>query len=97
MPLVASVLLRDPEARRPELELKAAVHELMRDVEAAGAHVYVPRTDRDYALAVGLRMLTCAAVLEETEDSSSPTPPSCMCCATTRTRSLTSSTGPDER
>ena len=30
----------------------------MDGVEAAGGHVYVPRTDRDYALTVGLRMLT---------------------------------------
>jgi glycerol-3-phosphate O-acyltransferase len=38
--------------------LKAAVHALMDRAEAQGAHVYVPRSDRDYAIAVGLRMLT---------------------------------------
>jgi len=44
------------------------VHELMREVEAAGAHVYVPRTDRDYALAVGLRMLTLRDLVLEREE-----------------------------
>jgi glycerol-3-phosphate O-acyltransferase len=68
VPLVASVLLRDPERAVAELELKAAVHELMREVEAAGAHVYVPRTDRDYALAVGLRMLTLRDLVLEREE-----------------------------
>ena len=58
VPLVASVLLRDPARAMSELELKAEVQELMRRVEAAGAHVYVPRGDRDYAITVGLRMLT---------------------------------------
>ncbi len=38
----------------------------MQDVESAGAHVYVPRGDRDYAIDVGLRMLTLRhLVLEE--------------------------------
>ena len=40
------------------MELKVAVNGLIEQVEARGAHVYVPRTDRDYALTVGLRMLT---------------------------------------
>jgi glycerol-3-phosphate O-acyltransferase len=58
VPLVASVLLREPQRALSELELKVAVNALIEQVEARGAHVYVPRTDRDYALAVGLRMLT---------------------------------------
>ena len=59
VPLVATVLLRDAAQRRSrELELKAAVQALMRRRRGApAAHVYVPRTDRDYALTVGLRML----------------------------------------
>ena len=40
-----------------ELELKAEVAPLLERLEAAGAHVYVPRSDLDYALSVGLRML----------------------------------------
>jgi glycerol-3-phosphate O-acyltransferase len=66
VPLVASVFLSEPQRAWSELELKAAVHTLIERVEALGAHVYVPRTDRDYALTVGLRMLTLRhLVLEE--------------------------------
>ena len=66
VPLVATVMLREPQRALSELELKAAVHELIQRIEALGAHVYVPRTDRDYALTVGLRMLTLRhLVLEE--------------------------------
>jgi len=58
VPLVARVLLADPQRARSELELKAAVLALMERAESIGAHVYVPRSDRDYAIGVGLRMLT---------------------------------------
>jgi glycerol-3-phosphate O-acyltransferase len=58
VPLVARVLMRDPQRRWSELELKAAVLALMEHAESLGAHVYVPRSDRDYAISVGLRMLT---------------------------------------
>ncbi len=66
VPLVASVMLREPQRALSELELKGAVNALIEQVEARGAHVYVPRSDRDYALTVGLRMLTLRHfVLEE--------------------------------
>jgi glycerol-3-phosphate O-acyltransferase len=65
VPLVASVLLRDEARALSELELKAAVHALMDRIEAGGGHVYVPRTDRDYALTVGLRMLTLRGLVDE--------------------------------
>lgn len=58
VPLVAQVLLREPERAWSSFDLSAAVHDLVREVEARGARVYVPRSDFDYALAVGLRMLT---------------------------------------
>jgi glycerol-3-phosphate O-acyltransferase len=67
VPLVASVLLREPGRALSELELKAAVQALMDAVEARGAHVYVPRADRDYALTVGLRMLTLRRLVVERE------------------------------
>ena len=38
--------------------MKGAVLDLMRELESKGAHVYVPRGDQDYAITVGLRMLT---------------------------------------
>jgi glycerol-3-phosphate O-acyltransferase len=65
VPLVATVLLREPQRGLSELELKSGVHELMQRIEALGAHVYVPRTDRDYALTVGLRMLSLRHLVHE--------------------------------
>lgn len=55
--LVATVLL---EAPRPLtlFEVKGEVFRLMSELEAAGAYVHIPRADRDYAIDVGLRMLT---------------------------------------
>ena len=64
--LVASILVRDPKGALSELELKAAVHARMRELEAVGARLYIPREDQDYAFGVGLRMLTLRhIVLEE--------------------------------
>ena len=65
VPLVATVFMRDPARALSELELKADVLALIERVEARGAHVYVPRTDRDYALTVGLRMLTLRHLVTE--------------------------------
>jgi glycerol-3-phosphate O-acyltransferase len=56
--LAATVFVRDPGAALSELELKARVHELIGELEEHGARVYIPRADMDYALVVGLRMLT---------------------------------------
>jgi glycerol-3-phosphate O-acyltransferase len=65
--LVATVFVREPERAWSELELKAAVLRLTEELEARGAHVYVPRGDQDYAIAVGLRMLTLRRLVEDTE------------------------------
>ncbi|MEP7010802.1 MAG: 1-acyl-sn-glycerol-3-phosphate acyltransferase [Acidobacteriota bacterium] len=54
--LVATALLGHPEGLS-EFELKAEVHDRIATLEAAGARVYVPRSDRDYAISFGLRML----------------------------------------
>ena len=48
-----------------ELELKSEVYELIRRLEAVGAHIYVPRGDLDYAVGVGLRMLTLRRIVTE--------------------------------
>ncbi len=58
VPLVASVFVERPGETLSELELKAEVERRMRELEAAGAHVYIPRRDREYAITAGLRMLT---------------------------------------
>lgn len=50
-----------------ELELKGEVLDRMRELEARGAHVYVPRGDQDYAITVGLRMLTLRRLVTEAD------------------------------
>lgn len=65
VPLVATVLLRNPQTAVSDLELKSALNELIRGIEALGAHVYVPRADLGYALDVGLRMLTLRHMVME--------------------------------
>jgi glycerol-3-phosphate O-acyltransferase len=63
--LVATVFLRGRVAGWSELELKSAVHDLIMRLEAAGAHIYVPRGDLDYAIGVGLRMLLLRRIAVE--------------------------------
>jgi glycerol-3-phosphate O-acyltransferase len=74
VPLVARVLLESPERAWSELELKTAVHALMGQAEAIGAHLYVPRSDRDYAIGVGLRMLTLRHLALEDDGLVRPNP-----------------------
>ena len=65
VPLIASVFVAQPQRALSALELKAEVGRLLARLEAAGAHVYIPRGDLDYALTVGLRMLRAAPPREE--------------------------------
>jgi glycerol-3-phosphate O-acyltransferase len=63
--LVATVYARSPDTAFSELEVKSEVNELIRRLQAVGAHVYVPRGDLDYAVGVGLRMLTLRRIVNE--------------------------------
>jgi glycerol-3-phosphate O-acyltransferase len=63
--LMASVFRAHPEGAFSELELKAEVERLLERLQAAGARVYVPRGDLDYALTVGLRMLRLRHLVDE--------------------------------
>jgi glycerol-3-phosphate O-acyltransferase len=63
--LMATVFMRNAGRPLSELELKSEVGHLLKKLEAAGAHVYVPRKDLDYALSVGLRMLRLRRLVEE--------------------------------
>lgn len=66
VPLVASVLVAEPERRFTELELKADCLALLASLEARGGKAYVPRADLDYAIGFGLRALKLRhLVLEE--------------------------------
>jgi glycerol-3-phosphate O-acyltransferase len=64
VPLVATVLLERAGELVSELELKGRVAELVQRLERAGAKVYVPRSDWDYAVGAGLRMLTLRRIVE---------------------------------
>ena len=63
--LVATVLVRGKAQSFAEIEIKTKAYDLARQLEAAGAHVYVPRSDLDYAIGVGLRMLTLRHLVRE--------------------------------
>lgn len=65
--LVATVFVREPARAWSELELKAEVLRLMTELDARGAHVYVPRGDQDYAITVGLRMLTLRHLVDDSD------------------------------
>ncbi len=63
--IVARVFAQRPGRALAELELKAGAQRLIDELETAGRQVYVPRRDRDYAIEVGLRMLTLRRLVEE--------------------------------
>jgi len=65
--LVASVFAHSPNARLNELELKSEVFNLLQRLEQAGFRAYIPRSDRDYAVAVGVRMLTLRHILNDND------------------------------
>jgi glycerol-3-phosphate O-acyltransferase len=66
--LVASLLLAEPARAWSLLDLKAAAHARMAALAARGARLYLPRQDHDYAIEVGLRMLTLRKVVSQDED-----------------------------
>lgn len=65
--LVASALATAPDRVWSGVDLRAAIASRERALETAGAHVYVPRDDRDYAVAVGVRMLVLRRIVEEVD------------------------------
>ena len=66
--LVATVLREQPHRWFSPLELASEAYALLHRLEAAGAHVYQPRQDFDYALEVGLRMLRLRNLVRENAD-----------------------------
>jgi glycerol-3-phosphate O-acyltransferase len=67
VPLVATVLLQRQDQAMGELELKSAVTELVRTLDARHARLYLPRSDWDYAIGAGLRMLTLRRLVEQSD------------------------------
>jgi glycerol-3-phosphate O-acyltransferase len=67
VPLVATVLLREPAQTFSLFDLKSAVATLVAQLDARGARLYVPRQDWDYAVGAGLRMLTLRHLVDEAD------------------------------
>jgi glycerol-3-phosphate O-acyltransferase len=65
VPLVALVFERNPGRSLSELEIKSEVEALIARLETAGAHIYIPRRDRDYAITAGLRMMLLRHLVTE--------------------------------
>lgn len=56
--VIAKIFVDAPGERFTEEEIKIRALALQQQFQALGAHVYIPRDDADYSVAVGLRMLT---------------------------------------
>lgn len=72
--LVATVFVDRPDRPLSLLEVKSSVLTLWRALESSGARLYVPRQDQDYAIEVGLRMLTLRRLVVEREGLLAPSP-----------------------
>ncbi|MFZ1816181.1 MAG: 1-acyl-sn-glycerol-3-phosphate acyltransferase [Rhizobiaceae bacterium] len=66
--MVATVFLREGDRWMGELEIKSRVFQIIEALEARGVHVHIPRSDRDYAVGAGLRMLTLRHLVETDEN-----------------------------
>ncbi len=67
VPLVATVMLSDPLRAKSEFEIKSEVGALVAQLEGGGARIYVPRSDWDYAVSAGLRMLVQRHMVDDVD------------------------------
>jgi glycerol-3-phosphate O-acyltransferase len=67
--LVATAMLEAGDQPLTLFEIKGRVSTLIDDLERLGSYVHIPRADRDYAISVGLRMLTLRHLVIETDDA----------------------------
>ena len=67
--LVATAMLEAGETSRSLLDIKEKVSGMIGELEAQGTYVHIPRADRDYAIGVGLRMLTLRHFVLEDDGS----------------------------
>ena len=63
--IMATVFLASHGEWFSELEIKSVSLDLMQRLETRGAHLYIPRSDRDYAVSAGLRMLTMRHLVKQ--------------------------------
>ncbi|MCC0028825.1 MAG: 1-acyl-sn-glycerol-3-phosphate acyltransferase [Brucellaceae bacterium] len=66
--LVSRALIDAGNGGIDRLTLKAHADALIARLEARGAHIHIPRADRDYEVTVGLRMLTLRHIVTEDAD-----------------------------
>ena len=69
VPLVATAMLQAGDNLLSLLDIKQRVSDLIGELERRGSYVHIPRADRDYAISVGLRMLTLRHLVLETDGS----------------------------
>lgn len=65
VPIVATVMLAAGDAPLTHFELKGRAFEVMQALERRGAYIHIPRSDREYAIDVGLRMLVLRRLVIE--------------------------------
>jgi glycerol-3-phosphate O-acyltransferase len=65
VPLVAAVFRRRGTLLLDGDDVKAAALDIMSELDRAGAITYLPRSDRDYAISLGLEMLKIRHLVEE--------------------------------
>ncbi len=63
--LVATLFEEAGDAGLGELELKSKAYLLLKELEHKGAHIHLPRSDLDYAISTGLRMLTMRHIVRQ--------------------------------
>ncbi len=63
--LVSTVFLQAGKSKMSEVAVKSRTFALVKSLEKSGAHVHIPRKDRDYAVSSGLRMLTLRHLVVE--------------------------------
>jgi len=66
--------LAHPEKQLSDFEIAARVEELIGRLEKEKAHIYIPRNDWNYAITVGLRMLTLRRIIREENNLYSAVP-----------------------
>jgi glycerol-3-phosphate O-acyltransferase len=66
--LVSTAMLEAGDNPLSLLDIKQRVSDLIGQLEARGSYVHIPRADRDYAISVGLRMLTLRHLVLEQDD-----------------------------
>ena len=67
--LVSTAMLEAGENPLSLLDIKQRVSSLIGELEGRGGYVHIPRADRDYAISVGLRMLTLRHLVLEVDGS----------------------------